>query len=173
VNHIRRLVPTSRGLLVVLTLASIGTAPQAQETPGGWRTFHGGWSAIGRRYTLPTESSRPAGVVQLSGSVLLTEGAARTTAFQGEVIAFDDASGVGAGRAVWTDSRGDRVFSILRGESIQTGRRIAATITGGTGRYAGATGDYALTWQYVITAEDIVQGRTTDLTGRLRVEGRP
>ena len=90
-----------------------------------------------------------------------------------EVIAFDDGSSVGSGRAVWTDSRGDRVFSALRGDAIQTGRRITATITGGTGRYAGATGEYALTWQYVVTAEDGIQGRTADLTGRLRVERQP
>jgi hypothetical protein len=104
---------------------------------------------------------------------MLTEGPGRTAAFQGEVIAFDDGTSVGAGRAVWTDSRGDRLFSALRGEAIQTGRRITATITGGTGRYAGATGDYSLTWQYVVTAEDSVQGRTADLKGRLRVEGQP
>jgi len=173
VNRIRRVLPPGRALLVVLTLVSVGTTPRAQEPPGAWRTFQGSWSAAGRRHTLATESSRPASVVQLSGSVVLTEGPGRTNAFQGEVIAFDDGANIGAGRAVWTDNRGDRVFSALRGEAIQTGRHITATITGGTGRYTGATGDYALTWQYVVTAEDSVQGRTADLKGRLRVEPRP
>ena len=172
-KRIRSVLPSSWALLVVSTLASVGTTSRAQETPGDWRTFQGSWSAAGRRYTLATESSRPASIVQLSGSVVLTEQPGRSTAFQGEVIAFDDGSSVGAGRAVWTDSRGDRVFSALRGDAIQTGRRITATITGGTGRYAGATGEYALTWQYVVTAEDSVQGRTADLTGRLRVDRQP
>jgi hypothetical protein len=78
------------------------------------------------------------------------------------------------GRAVWTDGRGDRIFSELKGEPLQTGRRISGTITGGTGRYAGVTGDYELTWQYVISTEgEIVQGRATDLRGRFRAaEGR-
>jgi hypothetical protein len=93
-------LPSSRALLVVLTLASVGTTSRAQETPGAWRTFQGSWSAAGRRSTLATESSRPASIVQLSGSVVLTEGPGRTAAFQGEVIAFDDGSNVGAGRAV-------------------------------------------------------------------------
>ena len=41
------------------------------------------------------------------------------------------------------------MFSELRGEPVATGRRVVGTITGGTGRYAGVTGDYSLTWQYV------------------------
>ena len=54
--------------------------------------------------------------------------------------AFDDGQTLqrrDAGRAVQTDSRGDGVFSELRGEPVAAGRRVAGTITGGTGRYAG------------------------------------
>ena len=47
------------------------------------------------------------------------------------------------------------------------------TITGGTGQYAGAIGDYSLTWQYVAQdLDDVVQGRAVDLRGRLR-KGTP
>ena len=95
--------------------------------------------------------------------------------FRGEAIAFDDGRSTNVGRAVWTDARGDRVFSELKGEPIQTGRRVAGTITGGTGRYAGVTGDYELTWQYVVQSEDeSVNGRASDLRGRFRIgEARP
>jgi hypothetical protein len=75
---------------------------------------------------------------------------------------------------VWTDSHGDRVFSALRGQRIDTGRRISATITGGTGRYAGLVGEYQLTWQYVVRGEgDGVQGRAADLKGRFRLGEAP
>ena len=74
---------------------------------------------------------------------------------------------------MWTDTRGDRVFSELKGEPVATGRRVTGTITGGTGRYAGVTGDYSLTWQYVAQdVDDVVQGRSVDLRGRLR-KGTP
>lgn len=70
---------------------------------------------------------------------------------------------------MWTDARGDVVFSVLKGERLATGRRIAGTITGGTGRYAGLTGDWELTWQFVVeTEEGEVQGRAADLRGRFR-----
>ena len=52
---------------------------------------------------------------------------------------------------------------------MRSGRRIAGTITGGTGRYAGMTGDLAFTWQYVIARGGTeVQGRAVGLKGRYR-----
>ncbi len=55
----------------------------------------------------------------------------------------------------------------------QRGNRIAGTIVGGTGRFAGATGTYSFSWQYVLEAEDgTVQGRTLELAGRVHVPPR-
>ena len=151
-----------------LMLACGGAAPEAQST-GEWRTFAGSWSATGRRHTLRTEGERPAATLQLSGPVVLSTPAGLSGAFRGEVLGFDDGRSISAGRAVWTDTRGDLVFSALTGEALVTGRRVLGTITGGTGRYAGAEGEYELTWQYVVeTEEGDVQGRTVDLEGRWR-----
>jgi hypothetical protein len=142
-------------------LLSVACARPPADIPS---TFQGSWSASGRRHTLPTEGSRSAALVQLSGAVVLNAPAA---GFQGEAIAFDDCDSVSAGRAVWTDAHGDRLFSAFTSDSLQSGKHIVATITGGTGRYAGVTGDYTLTWQYLIAGEDeAVQGRTVDLQGR-------
>jgi len=55
---------------------------------------------------------------------------------------------------------------------VATGRRIAGTITGGTGRYDGVVGEYDLTWQYVARDDDALQGRAIDLRGRIR-KGAP
>jgi hypothetical protein len=73
---------------------------------------------------------------------------------------------------VWTDEHGDRLFSRLKGEPLETGRRVVGTITGGTGRYAGLEGEYSLTWQYVVSGEDGgIQGRAVRLEGRVRSKG--
>ena len=72
---------------------------------------------------------------------------------------------------VWTDQNGDRVYSEIRGDGTKPGDRITGTIVGGTGRYAGATGAYEFTWQFVLEAEDgTVAGRTQGLAGRVRIE---
>ena len=162
---------------LTLTVGALVLSARAQAPAAdGSRAFQGTWTATGQLQTLPTEAERPAAVVRLSGNVTLsgdTTGLSR--GFRGEAIAFDDGRTVNVGRAVWTDARGDRVFSELKGEPGQTGRRIAGTITGGTGRYAGVSGDYELTWQYVVQSEDdSVHGRATDLRGRFRLgEARP
>jgi hypothetical protein len=159
-------------VLSVLMLTSAGGAAtsHAQETPAAdWHAFAGSWSAVGRRQTLPTEGARAAAIVQLSGAMVLSTSAGLSSAFHAEALGFDDGNGLAAGRAVWTDTRGDLVFSVLKGETLATGRRITATITGGTGRYAGIVGDWELTWQFVVGTEDgEVQGRASDLKGRFR-----
>jgi hypothetical protein len=109
--------------------------------------------------------------VYFSGAVVLSSGDGVGKGFRGEVIAFDDGGKVSVGRCVWTDQRGDRIFSTLRGEAIGTGRRFTGTITGGTGRYAGITGEYSFEWQYVVEDEGAIQGRAVGLKGRFRQGG--
>jgi hypothetical protein len=151
-------------LLAVTALGLMPLAAAADE----WHAFGGTWSATGSRQTLSTEAGRAA-IVHLSGAVVLSSGIAGS-GFTAEAIGFDDGNGATTGRAVWTDSRGDRIFSDLRAGPLQTGRTVTGTISGGTGRWAGATGDYSLTWQYVVAGEgDAIQGRSADLRGRIRL----
>jgi hypothetical protein len=111
--------------------------------------------------------------VQLSGAVAITTGTGLARGFRGEAIGFDDGGGLATGSVVWTDDRGDRIFSVLRGEAMAAaGRQIRGTITGGTGRYAGFAGEYAFTWQHVITTDvSAVNGRAVDLRGRVQAGG--
>jgi hypothetical protein len=74
------------------------------------------------------------------------------------------------GRCVWTDERGDKVYSELKGEFVATGNHIVGTILGGTGRYAGVTGEYSFEWRFIVESEDgTVSGRAVDLKGRARL----
>ncbi len=158
-----------------LALALVGQVPEAagQGAPSAeWRAFEGSWSVSGRRHTVPVEGGAEAAVVEVSGAVALAKTEGLSHGFRGEAIGFDDGQGVSLGRAVWTDERGDRLFSRLKGEPLETGRRVVGTITGGTGRYAGLEGEYSLTWQYVLSAEDgAIQGRAVRLQGRVRRKG--
>lgn len=169
----RRAVALAAAALLALATPLAGAASQQpQATPEGARSFEGTWSAAGRRHTLPTGSDRPAAIVQVSGAVVLTLGEGLGRGFRGELIGFDDGQALSVGRWVWTDERGDRVFGEVKGEPLRTGRRFAGAITGGTGRYAGLTGELWLTWQYVVDAEEgTIQVRTTSLKGWYRPGG--
>lgn len=164
-------------LLTVALLActlSVG-ARQGQLSSDESPAFEGSWSATGIRQTLPTETDREAVIVHLSGAVVLRSDGGLGRGFHGQVIGFDDGRDVRVGRAVWTDERGDRIYSELTGGPVLTGQRVVGTITGGTGRYAGLAGEYTFTWQYVAHAPDgAIQGRTVGLTGRVqRAPGEP
>ncbi len=160
-------------LVAAAAIAAQAPAPsQRAPEPGAWRSFEGTFSASGQHQAIPTESGRPALTVQLSGAVAITAGEGLGRGFRGEVIGFDDGTGVTVLRGVWTDGHGDRIFSRLKGETVATGRRITGTMTGGTGRYAGITGEYSFEWQYVVEAEaGTVQGRAVGLRGRYRTGG--
>jgi hypothetical protein len=158
---------------LALALASLVPAVASQGDPASdWRPFEGSWSASGRRQAVAVEGGAEAAVIELRGAVSLTRGDGIGRGFHGQVIGFDDGQGVSLGRAVWTDEHGDRIYSRLKGEPLETGRRIVGTITGGTGRYQGLEGEYAFTWQYVVAAEDgVIQGRAVRLEGRVRRKG--
>ena len=157
--------------IAIATSASLQVFARQQPPPEGWQTFTGTWSARGQRQSVPIEGGGNASVVYLSGAIVLATRDVLGGGMRAEAVAFDDGSNSGAGRAVWTDSRGNRLFSEMKGRAVAAGRRVTGTFTGGTGPFDGASGDYELTWQYVARDNDTgdVQGRAADLRGRLRV----
>jgi hypothetical protein len=115
-------------------------------------------------------ADRRAALVDLGGSLMLAGPNRPGVGFRGEVVGMTDSASGFVGRAVWTDERGDQVFSELRGEGTAKGNRITGHFQGGTGRFAGAAGGYEFSWQYVMEAEDgSVQGRAIGLKGRVQV----
>jgi len=89
--------------------------------------------------------------------------------FRAKAIGFSDNLVGMRGRCVWTDERGDKIYSELQGEWVGTGNRIVGTFLGGTGRFSDITGEYSFQWEYVVESEDgAVSGRAINLKGRAR-----
>ena len=131
--------------------------------PGEWHTFEGTWSASGTRQTLNLETNHRASIFDLTGSLLLTGDRGLGVGFRAKAIGFSDNLVGMQGRCVWTDEHGDKVYSELKGEWVGTGNRIAGTFLGGTGRFAGVTGEYSFQWEYVLESEDgAVSGRAVE-----------
>ena len=118
-------------------------------------------------------ANRKASMIDLKGSMLLAGSKRPGVGFRSDVIALVDSETGLIGRSAWTDEKGDQVFSELKGEGTAAKNHITGTILGGTGRFAGATGSYEFTWQFVIEAEDgSIQGSAVGLKGRFRT-GQP
>jgi hypothetical protein len=164
-----------RVAIILLALATAACRPAATQSspaaqPGDWHEFEGTWNAAGSRRTMALGDGRSGALIDLRGTMFLAGPGRPGAGFRSEVIALVD-SGTGlVGRSVWSDERGDQAFSELKGEGTAARNRITGTFVGGTGRYAGATGTYEFSWQYVVEAEDgSIQGRAIGLKGRVRV----
>ncbi|MFI5181404.1 MAG: hypothetical protein ACHQPI_08450 [Thermoanaerobaculia bacterium] len=163
-------------LALVAALAGFGPSAGAQPQPGpdGWLPFEGSWSAVGDVQTIPIGGERRALILRMTGSIVLTAGEGLSRGFHAEAIGFDDGRGLSVGAGVWTDDRGDRIFSTMTGGAVGTGNHVSGVITGGTGRYAGVVGEYSFDWQYVVSGEDgKIQGRSVTLKGRARLAPAP
>jgi hypothetical protein len=160
-------------LIGVLAVSACSRAPQSSQrlAAGGWREFQGTWIAAGNRSTLRLSGDRKVSIADLNGSLLLAGPSRPDVGFRAEALVLDDSDTGLVGRAVWTDERGDQVYSELRREAGATDKKIQGTFVGGTGRYAGATGTYEFAWQFLIgTEEGNVQGQSSGLNGRIHVE---
>jgi hypothetical protein len=167
-TSLRRLL----ALTALILAAACGRSESGASVPAGeWLAFGGSWTATGVRHTLPLGAERRAAVFDLAGSLVLAGEERPAVGFRARAIGFSDGAAGLQGRAVWTDERGDEVHSELRGEGFAGGSRITGTFTGGTGRYAGVSGEYTFRWQYVLESEDgAVSGRAIDLRVRARLD---
>jgi len=162
----RQLIP----VLVALAAACGRPGPAPGTVPAGeWRSFEGSWTAAGDRHAVEAGPGQQASVIDVSGSIFLTGERGLGVGFQGRAVAYTDGKAVSVGRAVWTDERGDRIFSELSGAELATGRRISGRFTGGTGRWTGIEGEYGFEWKYVLDTEGRIQGRVEGLRGRARI----
>ncbi len=159
--------------IAVVLLAACGRPvdpPGPAVASGEVRTFTGNWTMTGNRQLMTLDTGRQAGIFKLTGSLLLTGKQRLTAGFKAEVIGFSDTATGMTARCVWTDERGDKVFSELRGESVVPGTLIEGHFVGGTGRYAGVSGDYTFRWQRLADAGDgDVSGRVVGLEGSARL----
>ena len=159
-------------LVLVFTAAACGPATQSPgpaAAGGESLEFEGSWNGAGSRHTIALGAERFGSIIDLKGTMLLRGPGRPGVGFQSEVIGLTDSATGFQGRSVWTDEHGDQVISELQGEGTAAKNRIAGTILSGTGRYAGITGSYEFSWQWVMEDEDgAVHGRAADLKGRIQ-----
>jgi len=168
----RRAFPGAFAALLALAVLGCDPPPTPSVATGmgsEWRSFEGKWTAAGSRQAIELGPERKASVALLRGSLMLSGPDRPAVGFRADMVVLTDTATGMTGRAVWIDERGDRAWSELRGAGNATGNRIVGTFLGGTGRYAGITGEYEFSWRFVLENEDgAVQGQSVGLKGRAR-----
>jgi len=160
-------------LTSLLVMTACGRAPHTSESLSAgseWHEFRGTWTAAGSRSSIPLGDGRRASIAKLEGSLMLLGPSRPAVGFRAEALVLNDSATGTIGRAVWTDDRGDQVFSELKGQGTSTGSHFVGTFIGGTGRYSGASGSYEFSWRFVLETEDgSLWGQSMDLNGKIRV----
>jgi hypothetical protein len=172
--HVLRRLPVCAIGLVGLLITGACSPPPSMSKPlpatSEWHEFVGTWTAAGSRTGIPLGEGRRASIAKLEGSLMLLGPSRPAVGFRAEAVVLNDSATGTVGRAVWTDDRGDQVFSELTGQGTKSGSHIVGTFLGGTGRYAGATGSYEFYWRFVLqTEEGEVQGQSEALNGKIRL----
>ena len=153
---------------IVLCQACDRQQPPPAESPSSEKvhSFTGTWTAIGKRQEMQLGPERQATIFSYTGSLLLSGAQRPKAGFKAEVIGLIDSDSGMQGHAVWTDERGEKVYSVLHSEAAGPGSLITGQFIGGTGRYQGVTGEYSFKWQRLTeTGDGEVSGRVTDLKG--------
>ena len=130
---------SSVALAVVGVLALVGPASADDPVP-----FKGGFA--GTDTGTPIPNTQFASVTVEAGGNATQLGRFTYTA----QITVNTATGMGSGTFVFTAANGDTVYGTVSGQAAFTPPNVlniteTATITGGTGRFAGATGSFAVT----------------------------
>src|SRR5262245_25682665 len=106
--------PDRRFLLgLAFVVAACGGAPsQPPATASGdWLQFEGSWNGVGSRHAIALGANRTGSIVDLKGTMLLRGPGRPGVGFQAQVIGLADSATGFQGRSVWTDERGDQVYS--------------------------------------------------------------
>ena len=147
--------------------------PPSAEKPAATseqRNFTGTWTVSGTRQTLDMGAGHRAEAFRLGGSLMLSGAQRPGLGFRSDIIGLSDNQTGMQGRSVWTDERGDQVFSELSSATTGPGNLVQGRFIGGTGRYAGVTGAYSFKWHPLVVAEDgSVSGRAVGLSGWARL----
>jgi hypothetical protein len=156
-------------VLLIAALLMGGARADSSPDEGGWHAFNGTWTSVGSRQSISLGGDRRASIADYSGSLMLYGSSRPALGFRSTAVVLNDSATGLLGRAVWTDNKGDQIYSELRAAAGPTANQIVGTFIGGSGRYQGATGSYEFSWRFLLQAEDgTVQGQSMDLRGKIQ-----
>ena len=167
------LPPVLRPVGVSGLILLLGAVPVAAEDLQKEGSFAANWSAAGESETLVLDEIRAVTTIRSRGVVVTESDQGFVRALQTDCIGINirDVEANGTGRCVWIDSDDDRVVSEIVGALSDAMATVRGTFLGGTGKYAGLTGEYELSWQSLLTIEEegTIHGYSTSMIGTWRL----
>ena len=154
---------------VTVTMAAILPVRVASAEQAG--DFTGTWVASGKRQHFEFVEGREVGTFDLAGNVSLKDKFGDIEDFWAECVGLSDSAAGSCVRCVWRSLKGEKAYSVLTGQPLEEGVKVAGKIVGGTGSLKGVTGTFTFTWTSTFTdkAQGVFTGQTQDLSGSYRI----
>jgi len=136
--------------------------------------FKGSMIANGTRTPFPFVEGRQVFTFKLGGHVSLQTAIGKKKDYWSECVGLADTTSGLVGRCVWKDLDGPEIYLTIQSDRLQQGSQVSGSIVGGSGKFAGISGDLSFNWSSVITQTDAdgivnVTGQTKNLGGSYRV----
>ena len=156
-------------IIVILAFTALILVPEAIAEQSG--TFSGTWIASGQRQTFDFVAGREVGTFKLAGNVSLKDEFGGIEDFWAECVGLSDSVAGGTVRCVWRSLKGEKAYSVLRGQPLKEGVKVTGEFVGGTDSLKGLTGTFIFTWSSVFINESqgIFTGHTKDLKGTYKI----
>lgn len=150
------------------------TSPMTQSHAADSGEFKGAWIANGTRTPFPFGDGRQVFTFKLGGHVNLQTALGKKKDYWSECVGLADSVTGIVGRCVWKDLAGPQIYLTIQSDRLQQGSQVTGTIVGGSGPFAGISGDVSFNWSSVTVLTDAegivnVTGQTRNLGGRYRV----
>jgi hypothetical protein len=168
-------------LLALAAIAGVDARAHAQAPPREG-TFSARWVVTGTWRGLGLGEKREVIVADLGGRLdVLPQGGALVDLASRCLVFWDSATG-GTARCRWTHPSGDEIFSEVEGGLLAEGTPVSGRFVGGTGRYAGISGEFRFAgWSALYLEREprgaerddregrAITGFTNELTGSWRL----
>ncbi|RNC68255.1 MAG: hypothetical protein ED859_10975 [Desulfuromonadales bacterium] len=133
--------------------------------------FRGSWIANGTRTPFPFGAGRQVFTFRIVGHVSLQAPLGKKKDFWSDCIGLADTTTGMTGRCVWKDLGGPEIYLTIQSSQMEQGNQVVGTLVGGTGPFAGISGDVTFNWTSVTTQIDAdgvvtVNGQTKNIIGR-------
>lgn len=156
-------------IIVIFAVAALISVPQASAEQTG--SFTGSWVASGKRQVFDFVEGREVGTFDLAGNVSLKDEFSGIEDFWAECVGLSDSVAGGSVRCVWRSLKGEKAYSVLRGQPLKEGVKVTGEFVGGTDSLKGLTGTFNFTWTSTFTDKNrgIFTGHTKDLKGTYKI----
>lgn len=150
-----------------LVASGVPDVPARAETSAREGEFTARWVVSGTWRAMGLGGSREVILADLTGRLDVTHGSGDIVDLSTRCLVYWDSAKSGSGSCRWRHPSGDEIFVEIEGGLLAPNKSVSGRLIGGTGRYAGISGEFAFDkWNALQLDREERSGEPDELSGR-------